>query len=94
MSKSPLRSVRAGAGGAVDENGQTVTLGNMANPSKARVILSPEKTDDGQPSGYKSLRDKSPAKTGAGMDAGGDGRDGDSHSATRFATVSIKEGVV
>jgi hypothetical protein len=55
-SRSPQRTNRH----MESSNHQTVTLGNMANPSKARS-MSPDHAD-GQPSGYKSLRDKSPMK--------------------------------
>ena len=66
----------------LNDNQQTVTLGNMVNPSRMRSI-SPDK-EDGQPSGYKSLREKSPMKQMAN-----DPDDEDSHSATRFASVSF-----
>lgn len=56
----------------------------MENPSKVRAQNS-TKEEDGQPSGYKSLREKSPARRSPSR---GSPKRGEDTSMTKFATVS------
>ena len=54
---------------------------NMNNPSGVRGMTTRE--EDGQPSGYKSLREKSPSRKSPTRDPAEEG------GATKFATVSL-----